>query len=122
MAPWQSYKCSGLNYEMLVIESLDADTETRRLSPVAVLGDGYVDLLNGTACVPQSLVLNDISIQHFIGNACQCFNALHTFKHVNSFLTLHTQLYGHYKYIYLPGTCYCIFTIAVACKFVATIF
>ncbi|XP_053190049.1 fibrocystin-L-like [Scomber japonicus] len=44
---WQSYKCFGLNYRMLVIESLDSDTETRRLSPVAVLGDGYVDLING---------------------------------------------------------------------------
>lgn len=31
-----------------MIESLDADTETRRLSPVAVLGDGFVDLINGT--------------------------------------------------------------------------
>ncbi|XP_069372727.1 PKHD1 like 1, tandem duplicate 1 [Paralichthys olivaceus] len=47
MSTWQSYKCSGLNYKMLVIESLDADTETRRLSPVAVLGGGYLDLLNG---------------------------------------------------------------------------
>ncbi|XP_061110160.1 fibrocystin-L-like isoform X2 [Conger conger] len=47
MTSWQSYNCFGLNYEMLVIESMDADTETRRLSPVAVLGDGYVDLLNG---------------------------------------------------------------------------
>ncbi|XP_063041153.1 fibrocystin-L-like [Engraulis encrasicolus] len=44
---WQSYKCFGLNYRMLAIESMDADTETRRLSPVAVLGDGYVDLING---------------------------------------------------------------------------
>lgn len=47
MSSWQSYKCFGLNYRMLVIESLDADTETRRLSPVAVVGDGYVDLING---------------------------------------------------------------------------
>ncbi|KAM9290514.1 fibrocystin-L-like, partial [Gastrophryne carolinensis] len=47
MSSWESYKCSGLNYEMLVIESLDADTETRRLSPVAVLGNGYIDLING---------------------------------------------------------------------------
>ncbi|KAA0710209.1 Fibrocystin-L Polycystic kidney and hepatic disease 1-like protein 1 [Triplophysa tibetana] len=47
MSTWQSYKCFGLNYKMLVIESLDADTETRRLSPVAILGDTYVDLLNG---------------------------------------------------------------------------
>ncbi|MBN3294523.1 PKHL1 protein, partial [Polypterus senegalus] len=47
MANWQSYKCFTLDYEMLVIESLDSDTETRRLSPVAVLADGYVDLING---------------------------------------------------------------------------
>ncbi|XP_030597029.1 PKHD1 like 1, tandem duplicate 1 [Archocentrus centrarchus] len=47
MSSWQSYKCFGLNYRMLAIESLDTDTETRRLSPVAVLGDGYVDLING---------------------------------------------------------------------------
>lgn len=47
MSSWQSYKCFGLNYRMLVIESLDADTETRHLSPVAVVGDGYVDLING---------------------------------------------------------------------------
>uniref|UniRef100_A0AAQ5X4Y6 Polycystic kidney and hepatic disease 1 (autosomal recessive)-like 1 n=1 Tax=Amphiprion ocellaris TaxID=80972 RepID=A0AAQ5X4Y6_AMPOC len=47
MSSWQSYKCFDLNYRMLVIESLDSDTETRRLSPVAVLGDGFVDLING---------------------------------------------------------------------------
>lgn len=47
MSSWQSYKCFGLNYRMLVIESLDSDTETRRLSPVAVLGDGFLDLING---------------------------------------------------------------------------
>ncbi|XP_053571903.1 fibrocystin-L [Bombina bombina] len=47
ISDWESYKCTGLNYEMLVIESLDPDSETRRLSPVAVLGDGYVDLING---------------------------------------------------------------------------
>ena len=45
---WQAYECGeDLNYEMLIIESMDPDTETRRLSPVAVLGDGYVDLING---------------------------------------------------------------------------
>ncbi|MGH0164121.1 UNVERIFIED_CONTAM: hypothetical protein FKN15_071602 [Acipenser sinensis] len=47
MPSWQSYKCLSLDYEMLVIESMDSDTETRRLSPVAVLGDGYIDLING---------------------------------------------------------------------------
>ncbi|XP_075995316.1 PKHD1 like 1, tandem duplicate 1 [Genypterus blacodes] len=44
---WQSYECHGYNYRMLVIESLDSDTETRRLSPVAVLVNGYLDLING---------------------------------------------------------------------------
>ncbi|KAM6899772.1 PKHD1 like 1, tandem duplicate 1 [Xenentodon cancila] len=47
MHSWQGYKCFGLNYQMVAIESLDSDTETRRLSPVAVLGDRYVDLING---------------------------------------------------------------------------
>ncbi|XP_017158739.1 PKHD1 like 1, tandem duplicate 1 [Poecilia reticulata] len=47
MSAWQSYRCFGLNYRMVAIESLDSDTETRRLSPVAVLGDGFVDLING---------------------------------------------------------------------------
>lgn len=47
MTTWQAYKCLGLNYRMLVIESLDSDTETRRLSPVAVLSGGFVDLING---------------------------------------------------------------------------
>uniref|UniRef100_A0AAR2IPV4 Polycystic kidney and hepatic disease 1 (autosomal recessive)-like 1 n=1 Tax=Pygocentrus nattereri TaxID=42514 RepID=A0AAR2IPV4_PYGNA len=47
MSTWQAYKCLGLTYRMLVIESLDSDTEKRRLSPVAMLGDSYVDLLNG---------------------------------------------------------------------------
>lgn len=32
---------------MLIVESLDEDTETRRLSPVAILGNGYLDLING---------------------------------------------------------------------------
>jgi hypothetical protein len=45
---WQAYECHGLKYKMLIIESMDNDTETRRLSPVAVLSDnGYLDLING---------------------------------------------------------------------------
>ena len=44
---WNAYKCSSINHKMLVIESLDTDTETRRLSPVAIIGNGYVNLLNG---------------------------------------------------------------------------
>ncbi|XP_064639845.1 fibrocystin-L-like [Lineus longissimus] len=45
---WQAYEChNNLDYANLVIESLDSDTESRRLSPVAIIGDKYVDLLNG---------------------------------------------------------------------------
>ena len=32
---------------MMVVESMDDDTETRRLSPIALLAEGYVDLING---------------------------------------------------------------------------
>lgn len=36
------------DYRMLIIESMDSDTETRRLSPVAIMSDnGFIDLING---------------------------------------------------------------------------
>ena len=46
---WQAYECHGLDMKMLIVESMDSDTETRRLSPVAVFSDDnkYVDLING---------------------------------------------------------------------------
>ncbi len=45
---WHAYECHGLDYRMLVIESMDNDTEDRRLSPVAILSDNkYLDLING---------------------------------------------------------------------------
>ena len=45
---WQGWECHGMEYRMLVIESMDADTEDRRLSPVAILSDNkYLDLING---------------------------------------------------------------------------
>lgn len=44
---WQSYQCFGMEYAMMVIESLDSDAETRRLSPVAIVSNGYVDIING---------------------------------------------------------------------------
>ena len=47
-ANWNGYHCTAdLEYRMLIIESLDKDTETRRLSPVAIASEGYVDLING---------------------------------------------------------------------------
>ena len=51
---WQAYEVHDLTYKMMVLESMDNDTETRRLSPIAVLGsptgaltDRYIDLING---------------------------------------------------------------------------
>ena len=45
---WQAWECHGLDYQMLIIESMDKETEDRRLSPVAILSDnGYLDLING---------------------------------------------------------------------------
>ncbi len=46
---WQMYLCTNTtDYRMLIIESMDSDTETRRLSPVAIMSDnGYIDLING---------------------------------------------------------------------------
>ena len=44
---WGAYFCEGITYKMLIIESMDNDTETRRLSPVAVATDSYIDLING---------------------------------------------------------------------------
>ncbi|XP_076438592.1 LOW QUALITY PROTEIN: fibrocystin-L-like [Babylonia areolata] len=45
---WNAYQCGdSVKYALLTIESMDEDTETRRLSPVAVYSGGYVDLING---------------------------------------------------------------------------
>ncbi len=46
---YQMYVCpNAVDYRMLIIESMDSDTETRRLSPVAIMSDnGYIDLMNG---------------------------------------------------------------------------
>ena len=49
-ANWNAYYCQGLQHRMLVIESMDGDSEVRRLSPVALVGETtwqYTDLLNG---------------------------------------------------------------------------
>ena len=44
---WQAYECHDLNYKMLTTVSMDHDHMERRLGPVAILGDGYIDLSNG---------------------------------------------------------------------------
>ena len=78
---WNAYRCENLNHKMFIIESLDADTETRRLSPIAIASEGYLDLING----PQ-----DHGWCH--GYTCQerisTFNALISLdKHYEVFMT-----------------------------------
>ncbi len=55
---WQAYECHGLEHKILIIESMDNDTETRRLSPVAILSDtGYLDLINGPSCKKKANII-----------------------------------------------------------------
>ena len=62
---WHAYRCKHLQHHMLVIESMDDDSETRRLSPLALTGGNtghgdYTDLINGPMdhgwlhCIPNS--------------------------------------------------------------------
>lgn len=44
---WNMYECEGIDHLMLVLESLDADTEVRRLSPIGLGANGFINLLNG---------------------------------------------------------------------------
>ena len=36
---WQAWKCYALSHRMMVIESMDSDTEVRRLSPIALIAN-----------------------------------------------------------------------------------
>lgn len=44
---WNGYLCSELDHLLMVMESLDIDTEERRLSPIGVGGNGFINLNNG---------------------------------------------------------------------------
>jgi hypothetical protein len=39
--------CTGLRHRVFIVESLDADSESRRLSPMALWSGGYLNLVNG---------------------------------------------------------------------------
>nr|ACD54600.1 fibrocystin-like protein [Adineta vaga] len=51
---WQMYMCDYMtNYYMLIIESMDDDTEKRSLAPVAIMSaSGYIDLISGPRHYP----------------------------------------------------------------------
>ena len=81
---WQMYYCpNNVDYRILIIESMDADTETRRLSPVAIMANGFLDLING----PQD---------HGWCNGYTCQKRLSTFMAI-------VQGYQHHD-IYLSST------------------
>lgn len=45
---WPGYFCPTTKYELLVLESLDPDSKTRRIGPIAIQsGTGYLDMVNG---------------------------------------------------------------------------
>ena len=47
------HKCDSLDYGQVMYESMDIDTETRRVAPIAYMADGTVDIVNGvldTSC------------------------------------------------------------------------
>lgn len=44
---WNMYLCTAIDHLMLVMESLDKDTELRRLSPIGLGANGYINLING---------------------------------------------------------------------------
>ena len=44
---WNMYVCQNLDHLLLVMESLDEDTEVRRLSPIGIGTNGFINLLNG---------------------------------------------------------------------------
>ena len=44
---WNMYLCEYLEHLLLVLESLDVDTEVRRVSPVGISANGYINILNG---------------------------------------------------------------------------
>ena len=82
---YQMWLCPNTtNYRMLIIESMDADTETRRLSPVVIMSDsGYIDLING----PQD---------HGWCNGYTCQ------KRISTFMAIIQS--GHHYDIYLSST------------------
>ena len=55
VSQYNAHRCAGpdaYEYHMLMLESMDADTETRRVSPIGVMDvddadERYIDLING---------------------------------------------------------------------------
>ncbi|XP_066284016.1 fibrocystin-L-like [Branchiostoma lanceolatum] len=67
---WQAYNCTGIDHSMLVIESLDPDTQTRHVGPVAILENGYLNLVDG----PTKQASGDCD-----ASTCACTNRISNF-------------------------------------------
>ncbi|KAJ8026384.1 Fibrocystin-L [Holothuria leucospilota] len=83
VSDWQAYECHNLDHMMMIVESMDDDTETRRVSPVSLYSDSYIDLING----PQ-----DHGWCH--GYTCQ--------ERISTFYTIVTT--GRYYDVHFTGT------------------
>ena len=51
---WNLWKCPGMNHKMMIFESMDVDTEVRRLTPLALIANPgmytsviYINLIIG---------------------------------------------------------------------------
>ncbi|KAL3886654.1 hypothetical protein ACJMK2_026634, partial [Sinanodonta woodiana] len=68
-ADWQAWLCQGLDYLVLTIESMDADTETRRLSPSRYMNNAFIiSFYINQISLPESATLkifNDDNIAMF---------------------------------------------------------
>ena len=52
VASWNAWHCKQMSMKLLIIESMDEDTESRRLSPLTIISDDnkYADFVNGPEC------------------------------------------------------------------------
>ena len=46
---WEAWHCTNMTMKLLVLESMDSDSQSRRLSPIGLFSDNrkYIDLING---------------------------------------------------------------------------
>ena len=58
-----NYRCKGLGIRSLMMESLDKDTESRRLSPIGIGTEGFIDLINGPqVCEPLNVAFYSVYV------------------------------------------------------------
>ena len=94
VSDWGYYKCQGVKYNVMTIESMDIDSETRRVGPVAVRqtvnGKKYLNLFNGPPdygwcsgyfCGKRLSVFNAVLVT---GNANQMLRLVYHVSYINT--------------------------------------